>query len=266
MSIAGPEDERPGDEVEGIRYFDFSAPPPPSPSDAEADPFALEGLSESSETPARHTSSQDTERGRTPRGREDDALPTDPFEFALSGSAPEHAPPRRRRDRLSFDPLSREPIEPAAEPADEPPPLVRFFELASLFEPSEAEAASRERFAAAFDAARAEPEHGFLAIALRMPAHAPAAVHFPVVADGIRAALLPGDALLADADRLRLVAVLRGRQAADAHTLFAHLKDHLRTWVDDADDVLRAISALAAPDGRPFEDAAAFLASAFDAG
>jgi hypothetical protein len=273
MDIAGPEDERPGDEVEGIRYFDFSAPRPPSADAAAPDPFAQGGLPESHESATPDASPRDTE-GSPTRGREQEAVPTDPFEFALTGPPSEHPTPRRRRDRLGLDPLGREPIEPAAEPraepaagsANEPPPLVRFFELASLFEPSDAEAASRERFAAAFDAARAEPGQGFLAIALRMSPHVPASVHFPIVADGIRAALHPGDALLSDDDRLRLVAVLRGRQAADAHTVFARLKDHLRAWVDEADDVLRAISALAAPDGRPFDDAVAFLASAFDAG
>ncbi len=258
MSIAGPEDERPGDEVEGIHYFDFTKRP--GSRDPEADPFALEGLPEPREAPASSDEGRtDTEQDRTEREPEDEPVPTDPFEYALTGTPLSRSASRREQE--TWEPNV---LEPEPEPVDEPSPHVRFFELASLFAPPEMDTDSRARFAAAFDAARAERGQPFLAIALRMAPHASVSEHFPIVADGIRSTLHPGDLLLSDDDRLRLVAVLRGRHAADARPLFAHLKDHLRMWVDDADDVLRAISALAAPNGYPFEDAEAFLTHAFD--
>lgn len=271
MNIAGPEDEQTGDEqtgdeLEGIRFFDFTDPFESSERHAEPDPFASAGLSTSSDAAdinADINEETDTERETEQASAQREPVRGsafyDPFEHALTGA------PHHQADSTST------PAEPLAEPATEPPSqpkaepsTIGFFQLASLLDP--AEPGSRERFVSVFDACRAEDGLPFLAIALRIPAGDRAAAHFPVVVEGLRSALDSDDALLADDDRLRLVAVFRGRREADARVLFAQLKDYLRTWVDDADDMLRAISAFVAPEGRPFHDANEFLARAYDNG
>ena len=263
MNIAGPEDERPGDE-EGIRYFDFPDLPGRSQREAGTDPFALEGPTDAHEKPSADRPQPTARAPKRPTSTPEEALePIDPFEFALVGVPLRHAVAPEQH-HWEQDLLDTKTDEQSSETGEEHSAPVRFFELASLFAPPDSDTASRERFAAAFDTARAERGAPFLAIALRMGPHTPASVHFPIVADGVRSALRPGDVLLADKQRLRLVAVLHARRDDEAQAVFAHLAAHLRMWLDDADSVLGAISALAAPDGRPFESADTFLARTFD--
>ena len=257
MNLAGSDDERPGDDVEGVRYFDFSSRGEHHSYDLEEDPFAAEGLPDAQDVPPADRPNR-SERGVS-QEPEDLLAPVDPFEFALVG-VPLHPSNPKVLARAP------EPETPHSEvePTEEEPPPVRFFELATLFDPPDTKAASRERFATAFDTARAGRGEPFLAIALRMARRGAAAEQFPIVVDGIRSALHPGDVLLADEQRLRLAAVLHGRPAADAQRVFVHLAEHLRLRIDDADGVLSALSVLAAPDGRPFETADMFLARVFD--
>lgn len=250
MSIAGPEDEQTGDEVEGIHYFDFSVSSGSGTVSSEADPFAAEIPSESPRTAAGETRLNRPGRAEQPGASPPKPPPTDPFEYALSGPPPSPEPSLTRSTAAE---------SPAADR-----PQAGFFKLASLFELREARPGSRERFVSVFDAARSERGRPFLAIALRMPVASTAALHFPIVVEGVRAELRPEDALLADEDRRRLVIVLPGRSAEEARALLARLRDHLREWTDDAEEVLRSISAFIAPDGQPFHDAEAFLARAFD--
>jgi hypothetical protein len=247
MTLPGHDDERTEDEPEGIRYFDFSDPFGPPEDEPGADPFVSEALG------AGHAA-ETTRATRSARPPLSSAQPgeerpyRDDFEFALVhilGSD----------EATSSDPLGED------RPSE--PPGVAFSPLSSFVEPGERSAAPRARFVAAFDTARRD-RRPFLAIALHMAAGASGAAEFPAVEQGIRAALGPDDTLLTDPDRLRLVAVLPGRGAEAARPLFARLVDYLREHVAEAETVGHGISVLAAPDGRPFQRAAAFLTATFD--
>lgn len=243
MARAGQEEERPGEEPEGIRYFDFSDPFEPVEDDA--DPFASEAPSPRDAADAASEASHTALKPPRPAGECGAPPSRDVFEFALANLS----------------------ASPAAIPEAEEPPRrarVAFATLASFFEAEERLAEPRAQFAAAFDAARAEPERPFLAVALRMPVDVPAASHFPLVEEAICSAMQGDDALLADFERRRLVAVLRERGADAARPLFAHLMAYLREHAPNAEDVGRHIAVLAAPDGRPFQRAADFLAAAYD--
>jgi hypothetical protein len=246
-----PSDERPnaersGEEPEGIHYFDFSDPL--DPSEEDTDPFASET---SLESPSSRSASGSA--SLSPAQQEEHESPfRDVFEFALTG-LPSASPSAHDGPPESSD---------YAKSAEAP--SVSFSPLASLLETEGRLAKRRERFAEVFDGARANTARPFLAIALRLES-GEAAAHFPTVERGIREGLEPGDVLLAAPDQRRLAVVLPGRGADAARPLFARLMRHLREHVSDADEVGRGIAVLVAPDGRPFQRAADFLAATFDA-
>lgn len=233
MTSAGPPDNPTGEESEGIHYFDFSESSEP----AETDPFESEDPS-ASETP-KATRLARVRGERTLREHRAGAR-HDAFEFAL-----EDLPSRAA----------------SAEHGDTPE--ATFAPLTTYFKQAET-TGQRARFVKAFDTARMWSDEPFLAVALRMPADAPESAWFPLVEQGIRTALHSDDALLVDRERRRLVAVLPGRGADAARPLFAHLMAYLRDHVENAAAVSHRISVLTAPNGRPFEDGASFLAHAFD--
>lgn len=238
-------DERPRAESEGIHYFDFSDPF--DPAEEATDPFA-------SEAPAdRREASFPPSRSSTRGGH--GAPYQDVFEFALTG-LPGASP---AADASTESSASEGPTGGPTEP-----PSVTFASLSSLLETEGRVLKRRERFAHVFDAARADTERPFLAVALRLSDSETAAARFPVVERGIQSALEPGDVLLADFDRLRLVAVLPGRGDEAARPLFARLMSYLREHAPDAEKVGRDIVVLTAPNGQPFQRAADFLAATFD--
>lgn len=252
MARAGQDDERTGDEPEGIHYFDFSDPF--GAAEDDADPFA-------SESPTRKENLRgDADAAGEPVGampksarpvREEDPCPSrDVFEFALTD--------------LSASSTALSAADAGAKEQAQGPSTA-FVTLTSFFEAESPRSEPRAQFVAAFDAARADTGRPFLAVALRMPADVPAAARFPLVEQAIRSAMQSDDALLVDFERLRLVAVLRGRGADDARPLFAHLMATLREHAPNAEDVGHHVAALAAPDGRPFRHGTDFLAAAYDA-
>lgn len=234
MTTPGPPESPPGEESEGIRYFDFSE----SSGSVEPDPFELED-------PAAQDSLEETRQGHAQkqseaevRGARDPSR--DAFESALKELPSQASSPRGGVSDTAFAPL------------------------AAYFEQGEHVAGQRARFVDAFDTARMWSEQPFLAVALRMPAGAAESARFPLVEQGIRTALRRNDALLVDRERLRLVAVLTGRGADAARSLFAHLVDYLRDHVDNAAAVTQHISVFTAPDGHPFDDGTSFLAHTYD--
>ena len=233
MTTPGPPDSPPGEESEGIRYFDF----PESFEPAETDPFA-------SEDPTAQDP-EETRRGKARRPSEaerQEARDTsrDAFESALKELPSQAFSPRGSVPETTFAPLS------------------------AYFEQGKHAVEQRARFVEAFDTARMWSEHPFLAVALRMPAGAAESTWFPLVEQGIRTALRRNDALLVDRERLRLVAVLTGRGADAARPLFAHLATYLREHVDHAAAIIHRVSVFTALDGRPFDDGASFLAHVYD--
>ena len=97
-----------------------------------------------------------------------------------------------------------------------------------------------------------------------MPADASEAAWFPLVEQGIRTALHKDDTLLVDRERRQLAAVLLDRGAEAARPLFANLVAYLRDHIANAAAVSHRISVFTAPNGRPFEDGASFLARVYD--
>jgi hypothetical protein len=244
MTIPGPPDNPPGDESEGIRYFDFLEPF--EASETEPDPFASEDPAQtdaSGEAP-RPGPAQDQRvgRGRRAEGEPDEASPRDAFEFAL-----EH--------------LSR---ASSAAGRDDGPPEASFVPLTDhLGRRGRGRApGQRARFIEAFDAARDRVEQPFAAIALRMQPGDPASAWFPLVEQGIRSAMPSRAVFLVDRERLRLVALLPGSD--DVRSTLADLMSYLREHVENAAEVGHRISVFAAPGGRPFGDGAGFLAEVYD--
>jgi hypothetical protein len=252
MTLPGQDDERPGDEPEGIYYFDFSDPFGPSEDEPDADPFA----SEAPGAPDATDQARPARSKQPPHRRDEEGEASrDAFELALTnlfGSTP--AP--------SAEPSGEEQPADTEEPSELPD--VTFSPLTSLVGSRDHSADPRDEFAAAFDEAQAADEP-FLAVALRMDAEAPTSAQFPAVEQGVRTALDPGDALLAAPEHRCLVAVLPGRDAEAARPLFTRLMDHLREHVPNAEDVGHSISVLSAPNGRPFRRGIDFLAATFDA-
>jgi len=234
MTTPGPPDKPPGEEPEGIRYFDF----PQSFESAETDPF------ESEDPTAQDTLEETRPRsaGRRSVAEMHEARDTsrDAFESALEDLPSRAASPRSGPSETTFAPLS------------------------AYFGPGKHAVEQRARFVEAFNTARMWSEHPFLAVALRMPAGAAESTWFPLVEQGIRTALRRNDALLVDRERLRLVAVLTGRGADAARPLFAHLATYLREHVDHAAAIIHRVSVFTALDGRPFDDGASFLAHVYD--
>jgi hypothetical protein len=234
MTIPGSPDSPPGEESEGIHYFDFSE----SFESAKTDPFESEDLSarDALEEIRRGHARRQNEAGT----REARGAPRDAFESALR-ELPSQAPsPQGDVPEATFAPLS------------------------AYFGREEQAVGQRARFVEAFDRARMWPEQPFLVVALRMPADAPESAWFPLVEQGIRTALRRDDALLVDRERRRLVAVLPGRGADAARPLFANLVAYLRDHIDNAAAVSRRISVFTALNGRPFADGVSFLAHVYD--
>lgn len=186
------------------------------------------------------------------------AAETDEYEvpgdedFAFDAAPPQIAPARMESAELDKTPYeaddaawcSLDALAPDAEPDDAPPAE---------------EVAPAARFAQAFDAARAEARP-FLALALRTDDEPVLAALAAALAD----ALADDGVLIAEPQRLAVM--LPGREAADAQVVFRALRDRLAATPGlDAAAALRAVTAVVAPDGRPFADADAFLAHALGA-
>jgi hypothetical protein len=232
MAAPGPPDGPPGEESEGIHYFDFSESFEP----AETDPF--ESVDPTEREAPREGRTREAREDRTAREKQPPPM-HDAFEFALE------------------DLPSREASTQGGEPE------ATFAPLTGYFGQSES-TGQRARFIDAFDAARMWSERPFLAVALRMPTDAPESAWFPLVEQGIRTALHSDDTLLVDRERRRLVAVLPGRGADAARPLFANLVAYLRDHIGNAAAVSQRISVFTAPNGRPFASGASFLAQVFD--
>ena len=238
MTSAGPSDSQPGEESDGIRYFDFPKSLEQAES-AETDPFE-------SEDPLAHSASKDEERPklvavrghRKPRPAEP-APVRDAFESALD-------------DLPTFRSLEAE------------SPEATFAPLTAYVAREGGDAPQRAQFTSTFNTARARLQQPFVAVALRMPEHHPASIWFPLVEQGIRSALRSDDALLVDRERFRLVAVLPGRTPDDMRPILASLMAYLREHTDQAAEVGQNISVFTAPEGHPFRDGASFLSEVYD--
>lgn len=107
----------------------------------------------------------------------------------------------------------------------------------------------------------------FLLVAMRLDRSA-AALHaftFDFVSDVVSDALRPSDDLLVDPASERLVVLLPGSDGEAANAFFTRLKQRLREDApDQAEDLLRAISAIAVANGRMFGTSDEFLAYALD--
>lgn len=236
MTIPGPPDKPPGDESEGIRYFDFLEPF--EASETEPDPFA-------SEDPAPTDAPGETPRPkrtheRRGQGEPPEASSRDAFEFAL-----EHLSP-------ASSTASRDGVTPEA----------TFAPLTDHLGRRGRAPGQRAQFIDAFDTARARVEQPFAAIALRMRADDPASAWFPLVEQAIRSATPSRAVFLVDRERLRLAALLPGRD--DVRPVLADLMAYLREHIENAAQVGHHISVFAAPGGRPFQDGASFLAEVYD--
>lgn len=129
------------------------------------------------------------------------------------------------------------------------------------------ESAPRRQFVQAFEAALVLYEtaaHPFLTLALRMAPGSPAAPDFPLIIRGMRAALGDAYVLLADADRLRLVALLPGHTSETGTTVFRDLKQFLYDVTPDANLTFEETTAILLANGRPFHTVGAFLTHTFD--
>lgn len=107
----------------------------------------------------------------------------------------------------------------------------------------------------------------FLLVAMRLDRSAAAlsAFTFDFVADVVGDALRPADDLLVDPASERLVVLLPGSDGDAANTFFTRLKQRLREDApEQAEELLRAISAIAVANGRMFGSAEEFLAYALD--
>jgi hypothetical protein len=240
MTTAGPPDSQPGEESDGIRYFDFpKSVEPDEPSGI--DPF------ESEDPLVRQVPKEERRpklvavRGhRTPKPPEQ-APARDAFEFALE-ELPTFRSPDAETERLeaTFAPLT---TYVAREGGDAP---------------------QRARFVSAFNTARARLQQPFVAVAIRMPEHHPVSTWFPLVEQGIRSTLRSDDVPLVDRERFRLVAVLPDRTPDDVRPMLAALMAYLREHTDNAAEVGQHISVFTAPEGRPFRDGTSFLAEVYD--
>lgn len=242
MSTTGPPDRQPGEESEGIHYFDFSESFETSEfKTTETDPFE-------SEDPATREASKEKETPRLAlvRRREKEhtseaASTRDAFEFAL--------------EDLPLHSLSD---------ADAGDLEAGFAPLTAYVGREGGDAPQRAQFISAFDAAQMRLQQSFVAIALRMPDNDPASSWFPLVEQGIRSALHSEDTVLVDRERFRLVAVLPGRNHDDVRPILGTLMGYLREHTDNAAEVGHRISVFTAPQGRPFSDGASFLAEVYD--
>ena len=107
----------------------------------------------------------------------------------------------------------------------------------------------------------------FLLVAMRLDRSAAAlhALTFDVVADVVSDALRPADDLLVDPASERLVVLLPGSDEGAFNAFITRVKQRLREDApEQAEDLLRAISAIAVANGRMFGTAEEFLAYALD--
>lgn len=235
MAAPGPPDSPPGEESDGIHYFDFSKPYEPT----ETDPFAAADPTErEAEAGYRDHTQQPSEKPSARAERSPSVY--DAFESALEDL----------------------PSQPTKASGDEPE--TTFAPLTTYFGSGAHDTTQRARFVDAFDTARMWSERPFLAVALRMPADAPESAWFPLVEQGIRTALRKDDALLVDRERRKLAAVLLGRGAEAARPLFTNLVAYLGDHIANAAAVSHRISVFTAPNGRPFEDGSRFLTRVYD--
>jgi hypothetical protein len=122
----------------------------------------------------------------------------------------------------------------------------------------EPEAAFRRALGGAF-AQRAEAS--FLALALRLPAGGPHADLLPALTHALDGALGADGALFGNLALGRLVALLPGRDADAAAGLFAAVREHLLAVAPGrAEEALRDVGALVAPNGEPFASADELMA------
>ncbi len=205
-------------------------------------------------------------------GEDDRRAPGAPSPGPPSASPDFSAEPPSEPSRL-VDPFAVDPFAYALTDRTPPsPPASPLFSALPTFlarppEPGLRTSMPRRDFGRAFEAALVLHEAAaasFLVLGLRMKAGSPAARDFPLVVRGMRVALGDTYALLADADRLRLVALLPGGAPEEAPTLFADLKQFLYDVTPEADVAFAETSAVLLPNGRPFHTAEAFLAYAFD--
>ncbi|MBE2186797.1 MAG: hypothetical protein IAE99_08505 [Rhodothermales bacterium] len=107
----------------------------------------------------------------------------------------------------------------------------------------------------------------FLLVAMRLDRSAAAlnTFTFDVVADVVSDALRPADDLLVDPASERLVVLLPGSDGDAFNAFITRVKQRLREDApEQAEDLLRAISAIAVANGRMFGTAEEFLAYALD--
>lgn len=88
---------------------------------------------------------------------------------------------------------------------------------------------------------------------------------FDFITDLISESLSAADDMFIDVRSERLVVLLPGRQSDGAQPFFAHLKQRLQQEApQQADELMRSVSAIAVPGGEPFRTAEEFLTYVLD--